>query len=125
MLLNKFNYSKIYKISNDINDDIYIGSTTNKLNFVWCLIKYECKNELKPRKLIQYIKNIGFEHFKIELIENYNCNNHEELLLKQRYYNDLLNPILNINRPITTKTEKLFYYRKTTKESNILIKLFK
>jgi len=61
------NYSKIYKIVNDINDDVYIGSTTcNNIIQRWgqhLTDAYKSKNENKP--LYKMIREIGYEHFKI------------------------------------------------------------
>ena len=78
--MNKYEHSKIYKIVNDVDDMIYVGSTTHELYHRWgghlCDIN-------KKRKLGQHILNIGFEHFKIELICYYPCNTLRELLWKE------------------------------------------
>ena len=56
----------IYKITNDINDKIYIGQTINSIEY-----RFRCHiNEpLKNNKFHQALNTIGPEHFKIELVE--------------------------------------------------------
>lgn len=41
------------------------------------------------------MREIGFEHFKIELVERYPCNSKEELNIREQYYLDLHKPKLN------------------------------
>ena len=41
------------------------------------------------------MNEIGVQHFQIELIETYPCNNKEELLAKEGYYIRTLKPSLN------------------------------
>ena len=75
-----YNNSKIYCIRNNINDMIYIGSTTQPLskrmgehrNNISC---EKCKNY----KLYETMRELGRDNFFIELLENYECNNLEEL----------------------------------------------
>ncbi|MGN1312213.1 MAG: GIY-YIG nuclease family protein [Bacilli bacterium] len=60
----------IYKISNDINDKIYIGKT---LNTIQERFKEHCRDYLKreeeKRPLYSAMKKYGIEHFQIQEIE--------------------------------------------------------
>lgn len=87
---------RIYKITNDVNNDIYIGSTTQRL----CQRMATHRNNSKKypnRKIYKFINSIGIEHFKILLIEKYPCSNREELNEREEHYRRLLKPILNNN----------------------------
>lgn len=71
---------QIYIITNDVNDKVYIGQTTNSL-----------KNRLtghcycKTSGLYKHIQEIGKEHFKISLLDD-TATNLDELLEKEQYF---------------------------------------
>ena len=97
---------KIYKLVNNIDDKIYIGSTVNPL--------YKRKGQhkstsiLKPNiKLYQYLNEIGWDNVDIILIENFPCESKEVLHQRERYWIDILKPQLNTNIP--TRTLKEYY----------------
>lgn len=56
----------IYKVTNDVNDKIYIGQTINSIEY-----RFRCHiNEpIKNNKFHKALSDIGVEHFKIELVE--------------------------------------------------------
>ena len=87
--------SKIYKLINDINDDIYVGSTTQML----CrrMTEHRTDSSRCENRLYISAKTIGGfnEHFKIVLIENYPCKNKEELSSREQFYIDKMKPSLN------------------------------
>ena len=64
----------IYKNTNDLNNDIYVGSTCNtlagRLNCHNCKINREQDGHLP---LYTSMKKIGTNRFRIELIEEYPC----------------------------------------------------
>jgi len=72
---------KIYKITNCIDDEVYIGSTCTTLSKRW----YEHKRKInsKPYKIYQHINDLGFDKFSISLVENYPCTNKSELLRRE------------------------------------------
>ena len=74
-----YSKSKIYCIRNHINDDIYIGSTTTTLSNRMSKHRYDCKNQCGTIKLYQMMNEIGIDNFYIELLEEYPCNNLEQL----------------------------------------------
>ena len=80
----------IYKITNDVNNKIYIGQTINSL-------KHRFKEHLNDNrqdnnKFHNAIKKYGKEHFQIELIEecpNEQLNNREQYWIQ--YYDSVNN----------------------------------
>jgi len=98
--------SKIYKIYDNTNGNIYIGSTTEKY------LSKRLQHHIQ--KYNDWIKNnkgytSSFEIFKnnnyyIELVENVNCNDIYELKNRERYYIENCECI-NINVPNRTLEE--------------------
>ena len=74
----------IYKISNDINDKVYIGKTTFNIEKRW---NEHCKDSTiaryKSKPLYRAFNKYGIEHFKIESIEE--CND-EALNERESYW---------------------------------------
>ena len=82
-----FNKGKIYKITNDSNDDIYIGSTTNSLTKRFSVHHVVSKYEQYcNRPLYKLINEIGFNRFRIQLIENYPCEDKFQLRQREGFY---------------------------------------
>ena len=105
--------SVIYKLKhNEDYDDtnIYIGSTSNFKNRKYCH-KNICNNEKNPKyntALYQYIRDNGnWDEWIMIPIEQYSCNNKNELEIRERYYIDILRPVLN--KVIPTRTYKEYY----------------
>ena len=69
----------IYKVVNDVNDMIYVGSTTTTLSRRFSTHK-ACK---ETDKFHEAIRAIGKEHFRIILIENYPCGSKVELVARE------------------------------------------
>ena len=62
--------SRIYKITNDINDKVYIGKTENSLERRFAEhCKDSQKREEEKRPLYNAMRKYGVEHFSIHLIE--------------------------------------------------------
>lgn len=57
----------VYKISNSVNDKIYIGSTTRKLSLRWTEHKKMSKKGSRP--LYKEMREFGVDKFLIEVIE--------------------------------------------------------
>ena len=72
--------SYIYKISNDINDLVYIGQTTSS---IYARFKQHYYDRNENNKFHNAIRELGIEHFKIELLEE--CSN-EELDEREKYW---------------------------------------
>jgi hypothetical protein len=95
--MSKYQHGKIYKIINDIDDQIYVGSTILPLNIQFT--SHKSKSKLCPeRKLYKHFKKHGIEHFKIILIKLYPCDNKTALKIEEEGYKILLNAQLNTRR---------------------------
>lgn len=88
--------------------EFYIGSTANEKRRV-IDHKSVCNNESSNGynyPVYKFIRaNGGWNNWIFEIIERYPCDNDEQLRIKERYYYDLLKPILNIDRPLRTTEE--------------------
>lgn len=95
-------YGKIYKLFNKLDNNLfYIGSTTNELNIR--LIQHQSASINEKTPLYKYMKEIGKEHFIIEIVEdNIEIDN---LIFRENYWIDKLNPTLNKNK-FLCRTEK-------------------
>ena len=86
----KSNYSqaKIYKIVCNKTGLIYIGSTSKTLDERLKKHVYDCKRYIdkKTNKFVSSIFVIYNNDYKIELIENFACNNKKELEAKEYHY---------------------------------------
>ena len=127
-LRNKFDNSKIYKLIDNTNNNVYIGSccsslktrlSKHKFSYIICIF-----NNIKSFEIIKnkdYIKSfeiIKNGNYKIELLEDCEIKTKDELLAKERYYienNDCLNKCI----PVRTEKEYKQYqkeYRETNKD---------
>lgn len=78
---NKYNDARIYSIRNCIDDDIYIGSTTQSLVKRFSEHKRELnKTKIRKYKLYDKFRELGIDNFYIELVQEVNCENREQLL---------------------------------------------
>ena len=77
---------KIYQILNNVNDDVYAGSTTQlSCKRFYCHKSHSDKN-VGSHKLSGLMRTIGKDSFYIELIENCTCNAKEELMAREGRY---------------------------------------
>ncbi len=82
----------VYCLYNDIDDYLYVGSTatTKAKRF------YQHKITPVPGVKAHY-DAIGWQHLKIHVIEPWPCSKRRELRIREQYWIDLLNPVLNRN----------------------------
>ena len=109
---NKYNNGKIYKL---VCEDgcYYIGSTIQKLNLRFNSHKKSSKKEVC--NVYDHINDIGWDKVQIELVENYSCNNKQELNKREQYYIDqsiddlqcLNNEFEEIDETVTKMFEKI------------------
>ena len=79
--------AKIYKITNDYNDEIYVGSTCDTLVKRFNRHKKSSKEEAKKKSPFYTLVNeIGFDRFRIQLICNYPCEDKYQLRQKEGEY---------------------------------------
>jgi hypothetical protein len=91
---NKYHNGKIYKLTH-LDKMVYIGSTTVPLEICLEFHKEYSKNPENKSKIYKYMKIYG-DDVKIELIEEYKCENKQELESKEgeyiiKYKSDILN----------------------------------
>ena len=123
MPITSIDYSKscIYKIvCNDLSiQDFYVGSTTNFIKRKYqhkhcCINKNHINNNVKIYQCIN--DNGGWDNWSMIEIEKYNCNDKKELILRERYWYELLTPKLNIMPPYKTEEEKKEYRKEWCEE---------
>jgi len=115
--MNKYEKGKIYKIIDDSNNNIYIGSTVQKY------ISTRLQGHISSYK--RYLKGFGgytrsFDiiknnNYHIELIESYPCKNSISLRLREAYWVKQLNCVNN-NIPARTDEEKKEYNKIRSEE---------
>lgn len=82
----------IYKITNTINNKLYIGLTSVSLRERWTNHKSNCRNPLKyTSALYCAIRKYGIENFTIEQIDT--ADSLEELNIKEQVYIKALNTL--------------------------------
>jgi len=100
-----YTHSKIYKIIDNTNGNIYIGSTTQSLSQRLGAHtrdhKRYCNGKFPYVSSFEIIKNGNYE---IILIEEVNCNNKEQLHKYEREHIEA-NECINIRIPTRTKRE--------------------
>ena len=104
---------KIYKLVNNVDDKVYVGSTCNPLHKR--KDQHKRRSSLDPeRPVYKHLNGVGWEHVEIILVENFPCTSKDELNKKERYWIEQLNPPLN--RQIPTRSDK--EYRDSHKEES-------
>ena len=95
---------KIYKLVNNVDDEIYIGSTCSTLT----KRKNGHKDMSKRRPTMRvyiHLNQIGWDNVEIVLIESHSCSNKDELHRRERYWIDKLKPKINMLIPTRTYKE--------------------
>ena len=91
--MNRYNNGKIYKLVNNVNDKIYVGSTCLTLAKRFYCHKTDAKKLKYP--VYKYLNTIGWNNVRIVLIESVVAENKDQLLQREQHYIDLLKPELN------------------------------
>ena len=82
-----YSQAKIYKITNDFNNDIWIGTTCDTLIKKFSVHKAEAIRNVRKDCIIQKnIREHGFDRFRIQLIEDFPCDDVYQLRQRQGYY---------------------------------------
>jgi hypothetical protein len=119
--MNRYENGKIYKLTSQKTDDIYIGSTIEPLSYR--LSGHRNVSDNNPRQAIsRELMKQG--DIIIELIELYPCKTKEELLWRERYYIENMKCI-NMVIPIRTKQELSDYKKKHYEENKEHYKAYK
>jgi hypothetical protein len=116
----KYQNGKIYKIVNDIDKLIYVGSTITSLSQRFSVHKSKSKR-YPERKIYKHFAKYGIHHFEIKLIKKYPCNNKLELEIEEERYKIMLNAQLNTIRAHRTVEQLKEYqneYQNEYRENN-------
>ena len=92
----------IYKIVCNTNNLTYYGSTISSL-------KERLRCHIKSKKTCSVHKILENNNYQILLVENYECDNKKELLLRERYYIENNNCINSVRNPVILECEKKEY----------------
>ena len=105
-MTNKYNNSKIYAIRNNIDADVYIGSTTMRLSKR--MVKHRCDAKTRPDAMIITTKmnELGVDNFYIELVEEISCDNIEQLRKRE---GEIIREHGTLNMRIECRTQKEYY----------------
>ena len=91
---NPYLHAKVYKLVNNVDDKIYIGSTCNELS----KRKHQHKStgRRKPYACVyHHLNEIGWSNVSIILIEEVKAYNKNQLRMREQHYIELLKPELN------------------------------
>lgn len=102
---------KIYKITSEKTDQVYVGSTVKPIAIRYNQHKcmYNSYKKDGGRVQLSSFLIIDYGDSKVELVENFPCTRQEELFARERYWMDNL-PSVNKVRSLITK-EELKEYR--------------
>jgi hypothetical protein len=85
---------KIYELVNDVDDEVYVGSTTKSLKRR--LRGHKKVARIKPnRKLYKHLNAIGWDHVSINLICEVECETKQERYQYEGIYMEQLESTLN------------------------------
>lgn len=116
--------SKIYKLVNDVDDKVYIGSTTSPLSKRKA--EHKCNAKRYPNRTVyKHLNTVGWSNVHIILLERVECLCKVDLHMHERRWIDLLKPELNKAIPCRTRKEhyrdnkaKIQAYKKQYSQKN-------
>ena len=109
-----FTKGKIYKITNDFNDEVYVGSTCNSIVKRMSSHKSDHTREIKDNvPLYKLMNEIGFERFRIQLIEDFPCSDKYELRQREGFY---IRQMGTLNMKVAGRTKQSEDYKELKKE---------
>ena len=114
----RYKKGKVYKLVNDKDTEIYVGSTCLPLSKRFYIHKQASKRDTN-RYVYQHLNNVGFDNVRIVLIEKFPCGSKEELLQRERHWCDKLEPKLNSRSPIHSEEERKAYVHEYNKAYNL------
>ena len=105
----RYDNGKIYRITNNIDNMIYIGSTCLPLRKrLYCHKKEQHSGKGQNRRLFLHAKKYGWKEFDIYLLEKFPCDTKEELRQREEFHRKQV-PIdicLNMFRSYATSEDK-------------------
>lgn len=97
-----YNNGKIYKIISENTDNVYIGSTTQSL----CKRLANHKESMKNGKYFGSRRILEKGKCKIVLLENFPCENREQLFAKEQEWIDKTSNLVNLKSAKVSKEKK-------------------
>jgi len=102
-----FSKGKIYKITNDFNDEVYIGSTCDTLTKRFSNQRNNINTPSKmDRPLYILMREIGVDRFRIEIIEEFPCGDKYQLRQREGFH---IREQGTLNKRIESRTAKERY----------------
>ena len=104
--MSKYQRGKIYKIVDNTNDNIYIGSTcepTLARRLAKHISIYRAHLKQTQKSYVRSIDIIKNGNYNIVLLENYPCETKDELLARERHY---IEALVCVNKLIPKQTRK-------------------
>jgi len=98
---------KIYCIRNFVDDDVYIGSTTQPLSKR--MVEHRSAAKTQPTRspqLYNKMVELGVENFYIELVEECPCDNSEQLHKREGHY---IRELGTLNKVVAGRSKKERY----------------
>lgn len=119
-----YSKGKIYRLICNTTDKQYIGSTVQVLSQRLGIHKSSFKRFIagKSTQALTSFDILFENNYSIILVEDYPCNNKDELMRRERYFIETT-PCVNKNRPAQTQEEKDSYKIKYREDSDHLIKM--
>jgi hypothetical protein len=107
---------RIYKIENNIDRRVYIGSTTQLLYLRW----NDHKKRWRKKDTTQYASSVlfdefGYENCNIKLLEEVYCDDYNILFIEREYIDAYGDNCVNKIAPVRTKEERAKYHREWSK----------
>lgn len=103
-MTNRYARGKIYKLVNDVDEQIYIGSTCN--NLAKRLSEHRKLAKKKPdRRVYAHLNAIGWDSVRIVLVESVTAETKDQLLAREQHYIEMLRPSLNKAAAIGSECE--------------------
>jgi len=113
--MQRYENGKIYKMVNDVDDNIYVGSTC--LSLAKRIYQHRALSKIKVKRLVyEKLNQIGWDNVHIILVESFPCENKMELLKRERHHIDLLKPKLNKSMPMRIDEEVKQTKQKSSKK---------
>jgi group I intron endonuclease len=100
-----YSLGKVYKLYSITEPDkMYIGSTAQTFLSQRMLNHKKAMKKVNS-KIYQAMREIGYNNFKIELVESYSCKSKDELRQREQYWINTLKPFYNVHKAYQTEEE--------------------
>ncbi len=99
-----FSKAKIYKLTNDFNDDVFVGATCDTLIKKFSYYKKAVNRDINKDKYpFKLMREIGTDRFRIDLIEEWEASDKQDMRIKLGKY---VREIGTLNSKIPGRTAK-------------------